>query len=372
MPMKLKALIVEDNPNDAQLLVLALQEGGFTVDSLCVDDAPTYCAALESCCWDIIFSDHSMPHFSSFEALDIRNRKELNTPFIILSGTMGEDLAVEAIKAGANDYFVKGRLTRLITAVNRALQEARVREIQQKTELELEHFITTLLHDLRTPILNEQQALKRLKNSSAKALSEPQQEIVAELVQCNQLIQHRLNQVLYACKYRQHQIQLKPESTEIAPFLEALIGNTTIQSLVQEKELEILLDSAQTLPPVNIDRTEIQHVLLILLKNAINTSPPGEKIHISTEYQETYLRIDIKDNGHGVDSQNEPHLFTPYTVYTSKRSDPLDGGLDLYFARHLIEAHGGNIGYHRMDAGNLFHITIPVAASEMRLKPIAQ
>src|SRR5690606_1281901 len=113
--------------------------------------------------WDVIFSDHSMPYFSSFEALRIRNEKSPDTPFIILSGIMGEDLAVEAMKAGASDYFVKGKLQRLASAVERELKEAEERESRKKAEWELERFVASLTHDLKTPLLAEKRVLEFLK-----------------------------------------------------------------------------------------------------------------------------------------------------------------------------------------------------------------
>jgi len=102
MQRPLKVLIVEDNPSDAELLIMELEDHDFEVTSERVDTAQAYWAALEKEEWDIIFSDHSMPHFSSFQALKLRNEKDLDIPFIILSGTIGEDLAVDAMKAGAN------------------------------------------------------------------------------------------------------------------------------------------------------------------------------------------------------------------------------------------------------------------------------
>jgi signal transduction histidine kinase/PAS domain-containing protein len=120
----LKALIAEDNIADAELLVLELNRGGYAVDYKRVDRAEVFRQALSDMHWDIVFSDHSMPRFNSTQALAILRESGQNVPFIIVSGTLGEEAAVAALKAGANDYFVKNNLTRIVPAVERELREA--------------------------------------------------------------------------------------------------------------------------------------------------------------------------------------------------------------------------------------------------------
>ena len=187
MTQPLKALIVEDNANNAELLTLLLEQGSFKVESARVDTAEDYEAALGKQPWDVIFGDHSMPHFNSFQALSIRKENNLDTPFIILSGTMGEDMAVEAMKAGASDYFVECKLRRLVAAINRELQETREREVRKKTELELAHFVATLTHDLRTPVLGGLRVLELLDKGNWGDLNPEQKEVVHELSQATRL-----------------------------------------------------------------------------------------------------------------------------------------------------------------------------------------
>lgn len=137
MHKPLKVLIIEDNPNDADLLALELERGGYQVEFERVDTAEGFQSALDSQPWDIIFSDHSMPHFNSTQALAMFKETRLDVPFIIISGTIGEEAAVQALKAGANDYMIKGNLIRLIPAVGRELREAQERARYRETEASL-------------------------------------------------------------------------------------------------------------------------------------------------------------------------------------------------------------------------------------------
>jgi hypothetical protein len=133
----LRALIVEDVERDALLVLRELKRGGFDVTSERVDTPEAMTAALAEQPWEIVISDYSMPRFSAPMALEIVKALKLDLPFIIVSGTIGEEIAVEAIRAGARDFMVKGKLTRLIPAVERELREAEARRRLGRTEHEL-------------------------------------------------------------------------------------------------------------------------------------------------------------------------------------------------------------------------------------------
>ncbi len=123
MATPLRVLIVEDSEDDAALIVRELQRGGFDVSHQRVDTATVMNTALETQEWDLVVSDYSMPGFSGEEALKILRTKSLDIPFVYVSGTLGEDTAVAALKAGAQDYVVKGKLKRLVPAIDRLSSE---------------------------------------------------------------------------------------------------------------------------------------------------------------------------------------------------------------------------------------------------------
>ncbi len=130
----LRVLIVEDSEDDAMLLVHRLRHGGYEMMFERVDTAEAMNAALADKAWDIVISDYVMPHFSGLEALRLLRQSGLDLPFIIVSGKIGEDTAVEAMKAGAHDYIIKGNLTRLIPAIERELREASVRKERREAQ----------------------------------------------------------------------------------------------------------------------------------------------------------------------------------------------------------------------------------------------
>jgi signal transduction histidine kinase len=137
MLMPLRLLMVEDSENDAILLLHELRRCGWEVTHTQVQTAAAMTAALIDESWDIIISDYSMPQFSGVAALALARKFAPALPFILISGTVGEEVAVEAMKAGANDYLFKGNLKRLGPAVQRELRDAQTRQEAQRVSAEL-------------------------------------------------------------------------------------------------------------------------------------------------------------------------------------------------------------------------------------------
>jgi PAS domain S-box-containing protein len=138
MGVNLKVLLVEDSQDDALLLLRMLRKDGYDPTWERVDTPADMEAALEGGSWDLVISDHSMPAFSSSAALGLLRRKGfVDLPFIIVSGQIGEDAAVAAMKAGAHDYLMKDNLARLNSAIERELREAEVRRERRRAEVAL-------------------------------------------------------------------------------------------------------------------------------------------------------------------------------------------------------------------------------------------
>jgi len=130
---QLRALIVDDSEHDAELLVLTLRRGGYDVSYERVQTAAALEPALEKP-WDVVLSDYTMPGFSGTQALMMLKATERDVPFIIVSGTIGEETAVAALHAGAADFLVKGNTARLVPAIERSLRERDARAAQRKAE----------------------------------------------------------------------------------------------------------------------------------------------------------------------------------------------------------------------------------------------
>ena len=137
MRVPLRVLIAEDSEDDARLLLRELQRAGFDPAYERVDSPTAMQAALDRQAWDLVIGAYSMPAFSGPAALALLRACDLDTPFIFVSGTIGEDVAVEAMKAGAQDFLTKGNLRRLIPAIERELRDADVRRERRRAQTAL-------------------------------------------------------------------------------------------------------------------------------------------------------------------------------------------------------------------------------------------
>ena len=127
MEQALRILILEDLPSDAELMVYELRQAGIAHSHRRVADREHFVAALEEDWPDIILSDFHLPGFDGLEALALAQATRPDTPFIFVSGAMGEEVAIDTVKRGATDYVLKDRISRLGPAVERALREAEAR-----------------------------------------------------------------------------------------------------------------------------------------------------------------------------------------------------------------------------------------------------
>jgi len=132
MKRKLKILIVEDSEDDALLIMHRIKKDGLDPIYKRVDSKKKMRVALENEKWDIVLSDYSMPNFSGLDALELFKQKDLDIPFILISGTIGEEIAVETMKKGGNDYIMKDKLARLAPSIRREIQEAKTRKENRK------------------------------------------------------------------------------------------------------------------------------------------------------------------------------------------------------------------------------------------------
>ncbi len=164
--MYLNVLIVDDCENDALLLVRELRKGGYEPQYQIVETQDGLLNALDNGHWQLVITDHNMPGFDSSDVLSILKQKGIDAPVIIVSGTIGEEVAVKAMKSGANDYIMKDNLARLIPAIEREMRDAETRRARTQAELALSHMA---YHDPLTNLLNRSMFHDRLEQALANA-----------------------------------------------------------------------------------------------------------------------------------------------------------------------------------------------------------
>jgi PAS domain S-box-containing protein/putative nucleotidyltransferase with HDIG domain len=164
-------LIIEDSDDDAELLLAELRRGGYDVNFERVDTASGVIIALERQPWDVVIADYVMPRFSAPAALRLMKEREIDLPFIIVSGKIGEEIAVESLKGGAHDFIVKGNLARLIPAIEREMRESLVRKERKKAEDSLKKLSRAVEQTADSVIITSKEGVIEYVNSAFEQLT---------------------------------------------------------------------------------------------------------------------------------------------------------------------------------------------------------
>jgi len=187
----MKVLLLEDSVVDALMLERELDKAGISYDCRVVETAEAFEAALDESVWDVILSDYSMDGFTGMDALAITKQRELDVPFIVVSGAIGEETAVEAMRAGAHDYIMKDKLFRLGPAVEREVGDARIRSEARKAREALAESArnwTTTFDALDNPVmlLTADQRITQCNKATREMLGLSQAEIIGQ--RCCELV----------------------------------------------------------------------------------------------------------------------------------------------------------------------------------------
>lgn len=374
MPNPLRLLLVEDSPEDAELLVRHLQKGGYDVSFERVDSHDAMSAALDRQSWDLIISDHSMPGFSGPEALKLAREKNSDAPFIFVSGTIGEDIAVSALKGGAQDYLMKGHLQRLLPAVERELRERderweRARMDQRMQQLERFEAIGQLAggiaHDFNNVIgaVLGWAKLGAEESSSHPAFKSRFQRIHDEAERAA-----RLTAQLLAFARRQ---VLQPKYMSLNNCIE---GMRNLLHTAAGGHITIDTVLAPGLDIIRADPTQIEQIVMNLCLNARDAMPSGGKLRIETRnvvITEDFCRIHsdgvpgnyvllmVSDTGTGMDTETIARIFEPF--FTTKELGR-GTGLGLATVYGIVKQHEGFINVHsEVGKGTTFWVYFPAS-----------
>ena len=347
---ELRVLLVEDSENDAALIAHELVRGGLEASMERVDTAQAMRAALDRQEWDVIISDHAMPHFSGLGALSLVLERRLDLPFIYVSGTIGEETAVEAMKAGAHDYIMKNSLKRLVPAIRRELREATIRRERRRagadlavkveelarSNADLERFAYVASHDLQEPLRMVASFTQLLAERYRGKLDKDADTFIGFVVEGSRRMQDMLRGLLEYSRTGGPRSELA--DTDAGEVLEHALAN--LRMAIEERGATITSDS---LPVVKADPVQLLQVLQNLVENALKfhgTEPT--RIHIRAERQPDAWQFMVRDNGIGIAPESVERVFDIFQTLHSREDYP-GMGVGLSICKRLVERNGGRI-----------------------------
>jgi len=369
----LKILILEDIPEDAELVRRALAIDQLNFSCHVVDDRDSFILALEAFGPDVILSDHTLPQFNSLEALSILKEKINDVPFILVTGSVSEEFAVSCLKLGADDYILKSNLTRLPLAIKNALEKhelERQRKVnedflrRQNEELirinqELDAFVYSVSHNLRSPLA----AVAGIIDLAKEELID-QNKILPVYLDMIEVSIGRLDKTLMdILDYsRNARLKLKLERFD----LDVLVNEaySELKYLPGGKNIKFEVEVNEEVPFLT-DVFRFKMIVSNLLSNAIKYSLAEEGrsyITVKAHVTSAMLRFEVADNGIGIGAGYLDKIFRMFY----RASNMGDGaGLGLYIVKQVIEKMNGTISVSS-DAihGTVFVVEIPNFSSD--------
>jgi two-component system, cell cycle sensor histidine kinase and response regulator CckA len=373
MAEPIHVLLVEDSEHDAHFLVSELQSAGFDPKWKRVETEADYRVALKERP-QIIFSDFTLPQFSMMHALALLQESNLEVPFIIVSGTIGEERAVECLRAGATDYVLKNHLSRVGPVVRRALREMQERARRRQAEEQLLQvqkiesiglLAGGVAHDFNNilTVIQGHAGLILTHSVLDNTLRESAEEISRAAKRAGNLTKQLLTfsrkQIMQSSA-----LNLNPVVSNMAKMLKRLL----------RESVSLEINCGENLPAIHADAGMMEQLLMNLAVNAHAAMPQGGKLVISTtnefigdEYIEShpqatagqYVCLSVQDNGSGIPPDVLPRIFEPF--FTTKEAGK-GTGLGLATVYGIVQQHQGWITVHsEVGKGTTFHVYFPVA-----------
>ena len=369
---KLRALLVEDNALDAELVLRALRRDSFDVTAVIVQDEAGFEEALRTHSPEIVLADYNLPNWKGMETLTVLRRQNLDIPMILVSGALGDVTAVECIRQGATDYVLKDGLARLPEVVRRALQEKYERGLRRQAETDLakkadelarsnadlEQFAYVASHDLQEPLRMVAAYTQLLSERYRGKLDENADKFIGYASEGALRMQVLIQDLLAFSRVG------RANGTYSTIDCNAVLEEVrkTLGPAIQECSAAV---EYAKLPSVWADRTQIAQLFQNLIGNAIKFR--GEKapvISIEAEKTGQHWQFSVADNGIGIAPEFADNIFVVFQRLHARTEYP-GNGIGLAICKKIIERNGGNIWVEsQAGCGATFKFTIPLRGAD--------
>ncbi|HYF52290.1 MAG TPA: response regulator [Planctomycetota bacterium] len=377
----LRAILVEDSPDDLALLVRELSRG-YAIEYETVQTREALAATLESGPWDVVFTDYNLPQLNGLQVIELLKAKRPDMPVVVVSGTIGEERAVELLKSGAVDYVMKDNLARLLSAVERALRERDEHRKRSETEAALRkaeeqmrqlqklEAIGNLAGGVAHDFNNLLMIILGYTDLLMGKVGDPSP-LRSELEQIRKAGERGANLTRQLLAFSRRQV-LQPRSLD----LNALVSDThkMIRRLIP-KTIEVVLRLDPNLKRIKADPGQIEQVLMNLVINAKDAMRDGVgRITIETantvltsDFTATHISarpgphsmLSVSDTGTGMDAKTQQRIFEPF--FTTKELGR-GTGLGLSTVYGIVKQNNGTIWvYSEVGLGSTFKIYLPHA-----------
>ena len=362
-------LILEDNRIDADLLQRMIKKSHPKATCFWAKNKDEYLQYLKDEPIDCVVSDYSLPAYDGVNALTDLQAMNLDIPFIIVSGTLGDERAVQIVRMGAFDFVLKDKLKRLPIAIENGLNEAqeKLEKLKARQELEmtvkqlaksneeLAQFAYVASHDMKTPISNLMRLMELLQDLGGIKVH------CQEIFDKTQLSVKRMDKTIRTLnkvlQLKQNHDRVEKSLLDFEQVFEDVQSNFAFQIMDTEA---IIKTNFHKQPQIHIGRIHLESVFHNLLSNALKYRMPSRipVINVSTDCIQDNLRLSFSDNGEGIDLDSYRNkLFGLFQRFNLE----IEGtGVGLHMVKSIVENSGGYIEVEsQLSEGTTFHLYFP-------------
>ncbi len=383
----IRVLLIEDNRADARLIEMMLREArGLHFEVHWSPNLTEGVRHLREHGSDVVLLDLGLPESTGLQTLRRLQSTGAKIPtVVVLSGLTDEEIAVQALQSGAQDYLVKGQVDSalLIRAIRYAMGRSQAEEALREAHAEAQAakgraevasqaksaFLANMSHDLRTP-LNGILGFAQLLQWD-RSLTERQQLSVSAIRQSGEHLLTLINDILDIAKIEAGKIEMFPTDFHLEKFLQMIAGIIRVKA-EQKPDLRFLCDFAPDLPEcIHADERRLRQILLNLLDNAVKFTERGEVTLRVRFTPPAHLRFEVEDTGAGMSEEQLSRLFQPFEQVGDAQHRSSGTGLGLVISRQFVRLMGGEIHVKsRVGEGNLFWFEIDVPISRCALPDV--
>ena len=388
----LRILMFEDNPEDVELSLRALKRGGFEVSADVVTTVEDLEQRLRANTYDILLADYRVPRATGLDAFAAVRALEVDIPFVLVTGSLGDEKAVDCLKQGVSDYVLKDRLVRLVPAVRRALEERRLkverahaeealrrseeqlrqrnqeleeqyRKVEQSSRTKSE-FLANMSHELRSPLNGIIGFSELLFDGRLGELTGAQKDCVGRILNGSRHLLRLISDLLDLARIEAGRLTLAPERVAVT----RLVAETceSVATIAAEKQIHV---EYQLYPEIEavIDPARLKQVVYNYLSNALKFTPEGGRVIVKVRPEgRSEFRVAVTDTGPGIADAEIGKLFTAFHQLDSGRSKQFQGtGLGLALTRRIVDQQGGRVGVRSSPGvGSTFFAVLPLVTGE--------